>query len=266
MDESRQRVQIACETYEYHGQLGLERIDGPGFTAVRDRDNPQVWDSNHIFNVSTENFSRLSLFADDVFAHCDHRTIRITPNSPPALVAYLVLSDYIERDATLQLVLSGPIQNRLPTKAEIHPVMSDEDWRNLFALVRANHSDAARQGAPLAEEVTLGMIESYRRKAPVCQFFLAYRDGAPCAYGSSLAAPSGMGMVEDLFTLPEMRRQGLASAMIAHCVGHARSLGSEDILIGAHAEESPKYLYHKLGFEPVCITRTYGKNVAYPTT
>jgi GNAT superfamily N-acetyltransferase len=105
------------------------------------------------------------------------------------------------------------------------------------------------------------MVASYRKKAPTYQFFLAREDGVDCAYGAGVLCANGMGMVEDLFTLPSFRKRGIATAMIAQAITYVRNQGAEQILIGALATEPPKRLYASLGFLPVCMTREYIKHL-----
>ena len=81
-----------------------------------------------------------------------------------------------------------------------------------------------------------------------------------CAYGASVFCASGMGMVEDLFTLPDFRKRGIATAIIARAISHVRAQEAEQILIGVLATEPPKRLYAALGFSPVCVTREYIKH------
>jgi len=141
----------------------------------------------------------------------------------------------------------------------IRPVTSDGDWLSLRRLVLIDHAEGARTQASLNETVSDGIVASYRAKTGACQFFVLDYDGEPVAYGSGINAPNGMGMVEDLFTLPEFRGRGFASSVIAHCVQYCRERGADQILIGSHASESPKKLYRKLGFEPVFLTREFIK-------
>ena len=76
-------------------------------------------------------------------------------------------------------------------------------------------------------------------------------------HGSAVVGPHGMGIVEDLFTLPAYRKRGIATALIRRAVEHARDRGMAAMLIGALAEETAKSLYVSLGFVPQCLTRHY---------
>lgn len=82
-----------------------------------------------------------------------------------------------------------------------------------------------------------------------------------CAYGAGVLCANGLGMVEDLFTLPAFRKRGIATAIIARVIAHVRRQGAYQVLIGAHATEPPKRLYAALGFTPVCVTREYIKHI-----
>jgi GNAT superfamily N-acetyltransferase len=132
-----------------------------------------------------------------------------------------------------------------------------------YAWQRALDHDTVRDplGGTIPVEVTRGMVAGYRQKAPAYQCFLAREDGVDCAYGAGVLCENGIGMVEDLFTLPAFRQRGIATAIIARAITHVRQQGAEQILIGAHATEPPKRLYAALGFAPVCITREYIKHI-----
>ena len=70
-----------------------------------------------------------------------------------------------------------------------------------------------------------------------------------------------MGKVEDLFTVPEHRRQGVATALIAHAVADARARGAGPVLIGADPTDTPKAMYAAMGFAPVCAIRSCTKRL-----
>ncbi|MFN7130429.1 MAG: GNAT family N-acetyltransferase, partial [Brevundimonas sp.] len=59
------------------------------------------------------------------------------------------------------------------------------------------------------------------------------------------------------YTLPGYRGRGVASAIIKHCVDVLRRAGNEVVFMGAHITERPKYLYNRLGFNPLMLTREF---------
>lgn len=259
-------AKFACETYAYHGQLGLTQYNLTYCKVVQDTANPDVWSSNKAYAVTahTDNdIERLMGEVDGVSATLLYRHFVVDPFTPPAFAAYLALNDYLEQATIIQMVLDGPIKTQASSASlNIHPVSTAADWTILRELVQQDYAEGGRtQGKILSAAVTDGIVAGYQAKQAECQFFIAELDGQPCAYGSGLCGPNAMGMVEDLFTLPQLRRRGVASALIAHCVDYCRRRGSNQVLIGSHASEPPKHLYRRLGFEPVCLTRDYIKQL-----
>lgn len=257
MDDLVARV---CAAHAWQRALGHEVVEHPFCRIVRDPAHPRVWDANHVSGIRAATPAAIDAVlqaADVQLAHCAHRLFVVDPLTPPAFAARLALADVRERTPTIQLVLRGELR-RAPRPLEARPVTREADWQAVARLLAADHAEGARSAGPMAAEVTTGLLAGYRRKAPAYQFYLARSDGEDCAYGAAVhCAAAGLGMVEDLFTLPAYRRRGIASALIARAVGDLRRAGVGPVLIGAHATEPPKRLYAALGFDPVCLTREY---------
>ena len=98
-----------------------------------------------------------------------------------------------------------------------------------------------------------------RAKSPPVRCWLAYVDGDPVAYCSSWSGVGGIGLVEDVLTHPDFRHQGLATALIHHCVADCREQGAGPVVIWADAAETPKQMYAAMGFSPVAVNRRYWK-------
>ncbi|HSQ01115.1 MAG TPA: GNAT family N-acetyltransferase [Candidatus Dormibacteraeota bacterium] len=257
-------VARACAAYAWQRALGHEVVEHPLCRIVRDPAHPDVWDANHVSGVRAADAPEVDTVlrqADAALARCAHRLFVVDPLTPPAFAARLALDDYRELTPTIQMVLDGPLRAAPPAVA-LRPVTRAADWQSLAALLAADHAEGARTGGPIPAHVTDGMLASYRAKAPAYQFYLARVGGEDCAYGAGVRCAGDLGMVEDLFTLPRLRRRGIAGAIIARAVADLRRGGSGPVLIGAHAGEPPKRLYAALGFAPVCVTREYIVHVA----
>ena len=111
----------------------------------------------------------------------------------------------------------------------------------------------------MPEDVVRGLVAGYRKKSPVARFFIAETRNEPCAYGSAVECPDGIGMLEDFFTLPRFRGRGFASAIVAHGVDHLRARGCRSVFVGALVAERAKHLYAKLGFAPSMISTEWVK-------
>ena len=81
-----------------------------------------------------------------------------------------------------------------------------------------------------------------------------------CANGeivgaTDLYAGDGAAQIEDLVTLPQHRGRGFASALVVKALEEARFAGNDLVFLLADADDWPKVLYERLGFEP--LARTY---------
>lgn len=91
------------------------------------------------------------------------------------------------------------------------------------------------------------MRAAHRAKQPPVQHWLACVDGKPVAYFNSWSGIDGVGQVEDLFTHPEFRHWGIATALIYRCVADARGKGAGPVVIVADATDTPKrHTWHGL--------------------
>jgi len=207
---------------------------------VADPAHPDVWDVNHVDDVTAETETEIEAVLaamDGRLAHTPWRVVQTDGFTPDAFLACLALNDFIERPVTIQMALLETIADR-GAAVTLKPVVSEADW------------DAVRR---LSREMT----ETYRMKGSAYAFHLVVEDGTPVAYGACAAAPNGVGMIEDLFTAPAARHRGVARGMIAAFVDRLRSAGCHAIFLGALADDQPKRLYARLGFRPVTLARTW---------
>nr|RNJ65848.1 MAG: GNAT family N-acetyltransferase [Leptolyngbya sp. IPPAS B-1204] len=247
------------DAYRWQRELGNDVIQTPHGRIVKNATMPDVWDANHASAVTAEHPDDIGAFLGSMERHLPHtswRVIHTDPFTPEPFVARLALDGYAEQPATIQMVLSRKL--RAAYSGDIAPIETEADWQSLAALVRRDHEEGARtSGNTLPPSVTDGIIAGYRAKSGPCRFHLARIDGEPAAYGALVAAPSGAGMIEDLFTLPTYRRRGIASAMIAQFSTALEEQGCTSIFLGALVNEQARHLYAKLGFRPEMLTRCW---------
>jgi GNAT superfamily N-acetyltransferase len=246
------------ETLEGYYDLGCQVRDEPLARYVRKLDAPRIYNVNFAAFVRAGTRDEIASVLDranDLFDGLPHRVFHIDPWTPPAFEAQLML-DGFEFEDELQLLLEGPLSplGELP-RIDIRLVESDADWAVVRRLARLDHEEQARRDVhPLwDEDVTSQMVVTKRAKAPDLRFCLARADGVDCAFLSSWPGANGVGKVEDLFTHPEFRHRGIASALIVHCVGDARERGAGPVLIGALPNDTPMRMYAEMGFRPFCV-------------
>jgi GNAT superfamily N-acetyltransferase len=82
--------------------------------------------------------------------------------------------------------------------------------------------------------------------------FATFEQGRPLAYALLLDGGRD-GMLEDVYTTPEARRRGLATAAIAAVLHAARAQRHEIVFVPTDAVGGAGPLYERLGFEPLTV-------------
>jgi GNAT superfamily N-acetyltransferase len=138
-------------------------------------------------------------------------------------------------------------------------VERDADWDTVTELCWQDHQEEVKKGfhGPWPRSITEQLVACKRWKAPAVRFFLARVDGVDCGFFSGFPGENGVGMVEDLYTRDDFRGRGVATALISACVADARARGAGPVLIGARPDDTPKQMYARLGFRPLCVRRAY---------
>jgi GNAT superfamily N-acetyltransferase len=255
-----------CATLAGYFTLGNESFERAGGLFIRNPDCSSIYDANQVAQVreveSAGQIEALLAEIEQVFAASGHRKVRCDPLTPPAFEARLVAEGYAAT-SELQMLLEGELRDR-PREAQLRPIETAADWSTLERLTRLDHEEMCRRRkVPLyAESVTREMVATRRAKEPTLRFWLAREDGTDCAFLSAWPGIDGVGQVESLFTHPDFRGRGLATALIACCVEDARERGAGPILIGAEPEDTPKAMYEALGFQPALMVREYLKRQA----
>jgi GNAT superfamily N-acetyltransferase len=251
------------EVLQGYFELGNTSSPIPLATLVRNPQIPRVHDANCVTRVragTPEQVDALLEAVEHQMADASQRTFKLDPLTPSAFEARLLLDDH-DIDTEVQMLLDGDLRARQP-KVEIRPVVDERDWASLARLFRMDHEEEAERAGrqPFPIEVTEQIVTQKRLKAPAIRFFLAVADASDVAFFSSWPGRGGIGKVEDLFTRPDHRGRGFATALIAHCVADARARGAGRVLIGAEADDTPRHLYADLGFTPVLVLRSYTRS------
>ena len=82
------------------------------------------------------------------------------------------------------------------------------------------------------------------------RWFVAPAGGDP-ASACRLLARDSIGQVEDVGTLPEARNQGLARAVTLAAARASEEDGNELTFLAAAADDWPRLLYARLGFDEI---------------
>ncbi len=258
MDQLTRRAQAVNQAYL---ALGNEQFDADGGSFVRNREVPEVRDSNHVTRITASSpaeIDRLFVRVEREFTDTPHRTYHIYSDTPPAIEARLALEGY-ERNDALVMLLEGDLAGEVKDH-DIRLVESEDSWQAYRSLHMADwisYREAAGEADPGAGGEA--MFRSRRAKSSPMRYWLAHVDGTPSAYFASWEGLDGVGQVEDLYTQPEFRHRGLATALIHHCVADCRSHGAGPVVIVCDPGDTPKRMYAAMGFRPVAMKRSYWK-------
>lgn len=99
-------------------------------------------------------------------------------------------------------------------------------------------------------EVARQLLDAKRRIPVEARFFAVTPDDAVASY-ADLYLDGEIAQVEDVATMPEHRSRGYASAVVLRAVEEARAGGAELVFLVADAEDWPKDLYRRLGFDEI---------------
>jgi GNAT superfamily N-acetyltransferase len=246
-------------TFERYLEINCEIIDVDGARLVRRRDLPNRYDANHVSHVSAETPAQADALLRRIESEYEgytHRAFNLGPLTPAPFIARLVLNGgYTWRDS-LELVLEGDLK-ATPRPTEIRLVEDEAQWRAIFELETMWwESDPPDRRAPLEQT-----LQYFRERSPAARWWLAYIDGAPRAFLNSWEGENGVGQVEDLFTHPDFRHQGLATALLSHCVADARKYGAGPVIIGCEPNDTPRLMYAAMGWQPLYVVRHAVKQV-----
>ena len=253
-------ARIIAEAYRWQRRLGNAQFAAAHCHIVADPAHPDVWDANHADGVTARTDAEIEGVFTAMDRHLGHtrwRVIHTDCFTPEAFLVRLALDGFEERPVTIQMALRGELTDR-GAAIELRPVAGNADWNALLRLVIADHAEGRRNGGlDMAPEISAGLVAGYHAKSGTFHFHLVVQDGVAVGYGGYAVAPNGAGMIEDLFTLPSARRQGIATGMIAAFTDRLREAGCHTIFLGALATERPKRLYARLGFRGVRLARAW---------
>jgi ribosomal protein S18 acetylase RimI-like enzyme len=214
-------------------------------TAVFQDDFPNRWDSNFLRvdrSVGDATAADLAAFADEVFASLAHREVVVDDADGGRLADGFRELDY-EVDRLISMVL-----RREPDHA---PEMDarEVEFEELRPLAVAANVESHGGMAPDVAEMLadFGVVTRDRAGA---RFFITDVDGRPVA-SCELYVHEGAAEVDNVHTLTPFRNRGGARAAVGAAIDAARSAGADLVWLLADAEDWPRRLYAKIGFDPL---------------
>jgi len=260
---SNDAINRALDVNDANLRLGNELFEAAGATFVRNRGAPDIYDANHVTGIRVNTAAEIDALFQRVeteFTGYLHRRFDTDHRTHPSLIARLRLDGY-ERSEGLVMLLEGDLIGTAK-EFDIRAIETESDWAAFEILKREDWLQARRkQGRPAAPELARAMVGVDRAKCPPVRYFLAYVDGKPVAYFNAWEGNNGLGQVEDLFTLPDLRNHGSATALMHHCVADCRARGARQVIIVADPSDTPMHIYAATGFRPIAVNAHYWKRL-----
>jgi ribosomal protein S18 acetylase RimI-like enzyme len=122
---------------------------------------------------------------------------------------------------------------------EVDPAVMEPIWTE---GIRSEHTDEGEEAVG-----QLVAAQHRRRRAVEVRYFAARADGRIASY-CELFSDGRTGQIESVMTLEEFRGRGLAKAVVTRALAESQAVHDFTFLV-ADAENWPKELYRKLGFE-----------------
>jgi N-acetylglutamate synthase-like GNAT family acetyltransferase len=215
-------------------------------TALFNENYLNRWDSNFLRverPLGETTVTELIAEADRVQREMRHREILVLDDAEGARMAMAFAEHGWEVDRIVTMALHG-----LPDRDPAIPI--DEAT---FEEVRSLIVEVTRRAHPGASEADAAMLADFRRvliEKADARFFVA-RVAGELAGCCELYVHDGVGQVEDVNTLQEFRNRGVARAFVLRAAHEARAVGADLVFLMADANDWPRQMYAKLGFEPV---------------
>ena len=261
-DTLADRVDRAIDEFPIYA--GGERFEADGAVFVRNRSIPDKYYANHVEQVTAstpDEIARLSERVEAEFEGFRHRYYYVDRDTPTEFEAWLLMEGY-QRTDSLVMVLTDDLRGA-PKPYEIRLVETDADWQALYDLValadREFDPSAQQTGNERPSDARDQRIGAMQSISPPARYWLAYVEGAPRAFFSSWTSTDGIAVLDDLYTHPDYRRRGLATALVHHCVADVRERGAGPVALETDPADTPKHMYAAMGFRPLSLSHEYLK-------
>jgi ribosomal protein S18 acetylase RimI-like enzyme len=223
---------------------------------------PLAWDANWVLvERSGMSADEVVAAADESLSTCAHRAVAIRDEAEgERLAPEIEALPGWEVERNLYMVLRGGGRTEASGDALETPLAGCEGLRRELI-----HGEFPADAEDLEETVDQ-LLEMGRRtgEAGGDRWFVA--PPAEPAAACCLLSDGEIGQVEDVGTLVSARGRGLARAVIRAAIAASREAGHRHTFIVADADDWPRLLYEKLGFEACGVLHVFRKAPTAGTT
>lgn len=244
-----------AEARRWYREQGYAPVRDGGVTLIVTPAYPDTWDANWASAEPGASGEALIAALDRHMTHSRWRVAITDALTDPEAEAALALAGFRTESVLIEMTATAVTPTRPTQPVSLEPV-TEANWATFAALVDADMREGKRTGEH-DERVAAGLLDGMRRRLGACDYQLLVEGGDPVGYGMTAGCPNGLGLIENLFTLPQHRGRGLMSGFIADAADRLLAAGCDAVFLDAHAHDTPKRLYAALGFRPVALSRTW---------
>ena len=220
-------------------------VDGPeGMFAVVDDRWPNSHDSNKVVITRPVHPEELLAFTESSLGEAGvaHRQVLVLAGGESVL-QFAREAGYSVSTLLVMALPAGFRADGPEPAVDVHAV----DESTIREVVRT----AWEKGNPEMSADTVNQLVA-RRDAYVARVtaFAAYAGDVPVGH-ADLRSWDGIAEVDSVVTLPEYRNRGYGRALVLSAVATAREDGADLVFLQADADDWPRELYARLGFETV---------------
>jgi len=228
---------------------------GPGWLA-RTTTLPAVWALNQLHVIGPANAGQVIALAQEHQADLSFHHIVVEHGATALELEEVVAAGGWKADREVLMALQAEPVREVATQA-VTELGEDE----MLAMMRCWMIEEF----PGIDATRLDQVEEYNRREGQLwdeRRFGAVDDaGAPVAI-TKLRTRGTVAWVEDVYTVPEQRKRGLARMLVSHAATQATATGHDLTFIIADDNDWPKHLYGEIGFRPVGFTWTFHRGAA----
>jgi ribosomal protein S18 acetylase RimI-like enzyme len=247
-------VQMQALIDEYH-LLAADVVEQHGARFLRNDEARTRYDGNHVRCIrDASGIDGLFEAIERHYAHLPFRSVRLDPFTPPAIEARLLLDDYIH-ETEIVLAADGALAGRA-ADIEIRTVRCDSEVLERVVALDAPERPDYRDDTSWRDVWAL-----IQRRSDAFTWYVAFDGERPVGHFSQRTRGE-LGYLESLFVDPDYRMRGIGTALTHHAAAAARAEGARIVFLPAAADDTPKEMYRRMGFEPVYAFRNYRKDPA----
>jgi N-acetylglutamate synthase-like GNAT family acetyltransferase len=224
-------------------------------TALFNDGFPSRWDSNFLRverTVGDATPAELIADADRLFAGFRHREFVVEDDAVGGRLAagFVELGYEADRLAIMALVRDADHE---PPNVVVEEVDVEEVRPLVVQTNLLGHGGMTRESAEMLAEFRRVLVDRLGAR-----FFVAKVEREAAGY-CELYQRDGLAQIEDVNTLPAYRGHGVARAFMSAAIAAATEGGADLAFVIADADDWPRQLYAKLGFDEVGRFRQFTK-------